>query len=264
MFPDEAVLPAGGSLGGGGGGVAPLAAGEAGQAPVTSGGAGAGGEAASRNGGAAGTLEPSAGAAGETGAGGAPVTTCEAPQQRVIPMTADTWIDAAKPSTTHANDGQLFVVGGAGERRVLLQLTLPQAAPGAWLINASLILTLESNADGSSAERRLGLHRLAHSFVENRATWLNFTNGLDGEWDTPGGDFGLLELASAVLPANTAQGLLTFDVTEPLRKVLTDQAVPLSLIVLEVGSVPPASAELAFTSRDGDAGPSLVIDLCPP
>jgi hypothetical protein len=190
--------------------------------------------------------------------------TCEAPQQRVIRLTADTWIDAAKPSTTHGNDGQLFVVGGAGERRALLQLTLPEAAAGAWLIKASLILSLESNADATSAERRLALHRLSRSFVENRATWLNFGNGVDGEWDTPGGDFGLLELAGAVLPAKTAQDSLTFDLTDGLRKVFTEQAVPLSLVVLEVGSVPPASAELAFTSRDGDAGPSLVIDLCPP
>jgi hypothetical protein len=192
--------------------------------------------------------------------------TSDAPQKRTVAITADTWIDAAKQSTTHGNDQDLYVVGGGtDERRVLLQLTLPGVPPGAWLLEARLILSVQSNADATLAERGLALHRLTQPFVENRATWLSFTNGVGNTWDTPGGDFGLVPLSSAVLPANAAQGSLTFDATDSLRQLFSDQAVPLSLIILEVGSVPAAPAELAFAATEGDASdPSLVIDFCQP
>jgi hypothetical protein len=268
VFPDEAVLPATGSsgLGGGGGGDGAVAA--AGQAGgVALGGAagagelgGAAGEPVAPNGGVGGATNPGG---GEAGAGGAPPT-CVAPEQRVLNIAADTWIDAAKPSTTHGADKQLWVVGGSGERRILLQVGLPAAPEGSWLIKATVNLNVESNADVTLAARRFALHRLTQPFVENRTTWLNFDNA-GKTWAAPGGDFELQQLARADFSEAGTPALLSFDVTEALGSLFSDQAVPLSLIILETGTVPPAPSELAFTSTEGDASdPTLVIDFCAP
>lgn len=270
VFPDEAVLPATGSSGLGGGGDGPLsAAGQAGDTglPVMNGGAagasesgGAGGEPAVPNGGVGGATNPGG---GDAGAGGAPLT-CAAPEQRALDIATDTWIDAAKPSTTHGIDKQLSVVGGSAERRVLLQVGLPAAPEGAWLIKATLTLNVESNADVTLAARRFAVHRLTQSFVENRTTWLNFDNA-GKTWAAPGGDFELQQLAGADFSEASAPGELSFDVTEALGSLFSNQSVPLSLIILETGTVPPAPSELAFTSTEGDASnPTLVIDFCAP
>lgn len=265
MFPDEAVLPVTGSSGlGGGGDGAVAAAGQAGSVePGGAGGAsefgGAGGEPVTPNGGVGGATNPG----GDAGAGGVPPT-CAAPEQRVVDIATDTWIDAAKPSTTHGTDKQLSVVGGSGERRALLQLGLPAAPAGAWLIKATLNLNVEENADGTPAARRFALHRLTQSFVENRTTWLSFDNA-GKTWAAPGGDFELQQLAGAEFSEAGTPSVLSFDVTEALGSLFSDQAVPLSLIILETGTVPPAPSELAFTSTEGDAsGPTLVIDFCAP
>jgi hypothetical protein len=221
---------------------------------------GAGGEPVIPNGGVGGATNPGGGG---VGAGGTPVT-CDAPEQRVLPIATDTWIDAAKPSTTHGTDKQLSVVGGAGERRALLQVGLPAAPDGAWLIEATLTLSVESNADVTLAPRRFALHRLSQAFVENRTTWLNFDNA-GKAWAAPGGDFELQQLAGADFSEAGAPGVLSFDVTEALGLLFSSQAVPLSLIILETGTVPAAPSELAFTSTEGDASdPSLVIDFCTP
>jgi hypothetical protein len=263
VFPDEAVLPSNNSSGLGGAG-ADGRAGAAGDADLPAGGrAGAGmpdaGAAGLGAGGAGGLVEPPGGAAGSSVGG------CSQPDVRVIPIRADTWIEAAKPKTVHANDKALFVTGGAAERRALLSLTLPGAPAGATLERASLDLQVESNADATSAERSFTLYSLQRQFVEGQANWDDWSNATDGEWDTAGGDLGE-QFGSAELPAGTAAGTLSFDVRDALASAFSTQSVPLSLIVIEAGLSPEAPAEVAFTSSEGDDSkrPSLVIEFCMP
>jgi hypothetical protein len=223
--------------------------------PVTTGGSG--GAAGSSNGGGAGT-DPSGGAAG------AIEPTCDAPEQTVVAVTADTWIDFAKPNAGHGNDKTLSVVGGAAERRALVALTLPALPDGSSLIKGSLTLHLESNEDSTLAGRRLGLHQLTHEFVEGQANWDNWKNGVGGEWTTKGGDFGPI-LSNARLLAGTSEGPLIFDLTQFLGPLISEQPVTLSLIVMEVGAVPAESSGLTFTSSEAAASvPALVLDYCPP
>jgi hypothetical protein len=269
VFPDQAVLPTAGEPG--------EAAGANAQAgsPAVSGGAGSGatggagntglgGAPDAGNGGVGGLIEPSGGGAGEAGAGGTGIASCDEPQQLVVVVREDTWIDATDEDANHGDDQQLFVCGGAAERRMLLKVDLPAAPPGAWLVKARLDLYLEANEDETGAARRLGLHRLTKDFVERKATWVNFASGGNNEWDARGGDFEGI-LARATLQADSSVGPLSFDVTKSLSSVYSAQAVPLGLIVREVTEPPPAPAALAFTSSGVNASvPTLVIEYCEP
>jgi hypothetical protein len=272
VFPDEATLPTQLPNGGAGGGEVTTHAGTGGHLDAASGaGSGSGAAAGVGEGGA----PAAAGAPGQAGAGGEVVVVggagagaggtapCLHPEQQVVAVTDDTWIDAAKPSAGHGNDIMLSVVGGTAERRALLQLTLPAVPAGKVLNQASFVLHLEANADVSLAGRRLGLYRLDQAVNESRTTWTNYANGANKQWLLPGGDFGP-ELSAAAVRAGVASGPLTFKVTEPVKQVMGATAITLSVIVLEKGSPPVAPAELAFTSSEGDASsiPALILDFC--
>jgi hypothetical protein len=176
---------------------------------------------------------------------------------------ADTWIESAKPAVGHGTDPNLFVVQGGEERRALLSFNLPMAPTGSSLVRAELRLRLESNADAALAERELTLHLLEQVVVEARTTWNNYGNGSSQQWTTRGGDYGPA-VASTTIRALTQNGPLSFDVTSLVADVWGSEPIPLPLIVLEV-SEPTAPAELAFTSREGDAlgAPELRLHYCP-
>lgn len=248
----SSVLPSGGSESAGTSGLlggAPTEGGTAteGGAPPTDGGAPVG------DGGM-----PSSG-----GAGGMP--TCADPQERVLLVTEDTWIESAKPSTGHGSDHELSVVGGGQERRALLQVTLPAVLPGAVLLKATLVLHLQTNADVGLAERRLQVRLLEQAVDESRSTWNNWGNGSSRKWLVPGGDFGSV-LATDNVPAGTATPLVSFNVTATVRQAFAAQPVGLPFIVMENGVPPDAPAELAFTSSEGDAAgvPALILQYCEP
>jgi hypothetical protein len=178
---------------------------------------------------------------------------------------ADTWIEAAKPSNSHGNEQQLFVIGGGQERRALLELTLPAAVTGAVVLKATLALHLQANADAGMVERRLQLRKLSQAVNEGSASWSNWGNGSSRKWTVPGGDFGSA-LASTRVPAGTADGPVTFDVTVPVGQAFAANPAVLSFIVMENGAPPAAPAELAFTSSEGDASgvPRLTLQYCEP
>ena len=276
VFPDEATLPLGSAgaedtagKGSAGSSVLPSTggqpAGAGSSATLPAGGANDGGAPVISLGGA----PPTAGTGG-SGASGASGGTggmpgCADPQERVILVGADTWIEAAKPNNGHGNDAQLFIIGGGQERRAAFELTLPGAPAGAVLLKATFTLRLEANADAGLLERRLQVRQLNQALTEARTTWNNWGNGSSRKWLTPGGDFGPV-LASARLPAGTATGSLTFDVTVPVGQAFAAEPVVLSFIVMENGAPPPAPAELAFTSSEGDASvvPALLLQYCEP
>lgn len=267
VFPDEAALPGSGSGppggAGAGGSSVPQSSGAGGAA------AGADVMAHAGEGGSPGNVGGAA-AAGMGGVLDAPggaggVATCANPQQQVVAVTADTWIEAAQPSTGHGNDATLSIVSGGQEQRALFELTLPVAVAGAVMVKATLELHLETNADVGLVQRRLRVHPLAQAVSESRATWNNWSNGASRQWLLPGGDFGAA-LAETTLPAGSSDGALTFDLTGPIGKALGPQPVVMSFIVLESSASPPGPAELAFTSSEGDASrvPALSIEYCQP
>jgi hypothetical protein len=239
-----------------------------GGAPSGGGGAlgGAGGHAGSLAGGGEGGAGNSAGDhAGEGGESAGGAGGCSTPfVERISTNGSDTWIDSSKPSATHGNEALLYV-DSAAERRALLSMTVDAAPPGALLRSASLTLTLVENADTTPRERRLALHALTRDFEELRATWLNYGNGSSRKWQTPGADFGPA-VAEVRLPASTSSGKVTFDVTGVVSALFSENVVPLSLVVLEVGSQVTTPSALAFGSGEGDASsaPSLAIQYCPP
>ncbi|HEX2872181.1 MAG TPA: DNRLRE domain-containing protein [Polyangiaceae bacterium] len=210
-----------------------------------------------------GTTTTPGGAGGAGGTAGTP--SCADPQERVIAVSADTWIEAAKPSAGHGNDQQLFIIGGGQERRALFELTLPAAPAGAVLLKATFGLRLESNAAVGLAERRLQVRELSQAVNEGSASWNNWGNGSSRKWMLPGGDFGPV-LASTRVPASTGDGPVTFDVTAPVAQAFAADPVVLSFIVMENGAPPAAPAELAFTSSEGDASgvPTLTLQYCEP
>jgi hypothetical protein len=135
---------------------------------------------------------------------------------------------------------------------------------GAELLEASLVPSLEANADVNREPRSLTVHLLAHPVEEQRVTWLDWSNG-NRHWDAQGADFGLA-LATATLPAGTEAGQVRFDVTARVRDALQTGTTSLPFIVLEKSAPPPAPAELAFSSREGDAlqAPALSLAYCAP
>jgi len=279
VFPDEATLPgaagaasapagaAGVAVGGssevpaggvGGEGVEPTpvagAGGAQGGAPTVGGAGGAPPQ------GMGGRADELGGAAGEAGA-----PACASSQELVGEVTADTWIEAADPdATSHGDDETLSVVGGGQERRALLQVSLPAVPSGAVLVHAKLFLHLQSNADTSRVARQLRVHLLTHEVLEGRASWSHFGNG-NRTWAVKGGDFGAT-LDKESLKAGTAEGVIKLNITEAVAQALAAQVTSLPLIVLEEGSPPPAPADLAFTSREGDASgmPALILEYCEP
>jgi len=271
VFPDEATLPGGaagkpGSAGAsvGGSSVLPAVGGTAttgGVATLPEGGANESGPPGGEGGmpplGEGGAMIAPGGAAG--------MPTCADPQESVLLVSADTWIEAAKPSAGHGSDKELSIVGGGQERRALLEVALPAAPTGAVLLKATLALHLQGNADVGLAERRLQVRVLEQPVSEARSTWNNWGNGASRKWLTPGGDFGSVVAATRV-PAGTAEGSLTFNVTGAVRQAFAPAAGVLSFIVLENGAPPAAPAELAFTSSEGDASgaPALILEYCEP
>ena len=197
------------------------------------------------------------------GAGGMP--SCTEPQERVVLVGVDTWIEAAKPSNGHGNDQVLSVVGGGQERRALLEVTLPAVLAGTVLLNATLTLHLQANADVGLAERRLQVRLLSQAVTEARTNWTNWSNGSSRKWLQPGGDFGSV-LDSVRISAGTAEGTVAFNVTATVRETMSTAEVALPFIVMENGAPPPAPAELAFTSSEGDASvvPTLLLQYCEP
>jgi hypothetical protein len=266
VFPDEATLPvavAGAAVGGSS--VLP----QAGIAGIDGTETTAGADAGAGDGGAPGGVggAPPTGVAGSpdvSGGAGAAGAACASPQTIVGAVTADTWIEAAKPNATNGNDKTLSVVGGGQERRALLQLALPAVPVPAVLLRATLALYLESNADVGLALRRLTVHQLEQDVIEGRASWSHWSTG-NRTWTTPGGDFGPV-LAKADVPAGVSGAALTFDVTVPVEQALAAKLAELPLIVLESSAPPPAPAELAFTAKGGNASgiPALILEYCEP
>jgi hypothetical protein len=181
-----------------------------------------------------------------------------------VPVALDTWIEAARPKQSHTTDPELFVAGATDERRALLQLTLPAHTDAEVLTQARLTLHLKANADASGSARELGLHRLTRE-VGSSTTWDNYGNSASRKWTTPGGDFEG-ELARISLPSATSEGLVTFDVTEPIRVIQTSMPFTLAVVILEIGSAPPEPSALAFDAVEGDASmiPELLLTYCAP
>lgn len=177
--------------------------------------------------------------------------------QHVLLAVADTWIDAGSPTKAHGSDAQLFVDGGALERRALASFVLPALPAGATLVHATLALQLQSNADATLSTRTLAVHRLTQAVSESRATWINYGTGASRKWTLPGGDFGS-QLGQTLLPAATASGPVQFQLEQPLASVFGAEPVDLDLIVRELSPAPVAPAELAL------AAPTLTIEYCSP
>ncbi|MES1185995.1 MAG: hypothetical protein ABUL60_19430, partial [Myxococcales bacterium] len=231
VFPDEAVLPQGtagtsaaGTSSAAGAGGSESVHPNAGAGAETSAGAGAEASSGAGEGGAGGVGgDPSTSQGGAPGgaggAGGAP--SCASPQSTVGDVTADTWIDAAKPNNnSHGGEPTLSVIAGGAERRALLQVQVPTLPTGAVLLRATLALHLESNADVDLVTRRLAVRQLEHEVIEARASWLNWNNG-NRTWKQEGGDFGPA-LDKATLPAGTSRAAVDFDVTVAVEQALTD------------------------------------------
>jgi hypothetical protein len=199
---------------------------------------------------------------GAVGAGAAP--SCAIPHTVTAAVTSDTWIESTKPNSVHGNDKMLSVIAGGEPRRALLQAALPAVPVGAVLLRAMLRLHLEGNADSKLVSRPLGLCKLDQEVIEDRATWLSWNNA-GRTWATAGGDFGQV-LATAIVPAGTADATLTFDVTVSVEEALSTRAAGLPFIVLETDAPPPKPAELAFTAKEGNASdiPTLIVDYCEP
>lgn len=276
VFPDEATLPASSAgstseAGKSSGGTSVLPSGgvsnsEAGTAMLLGGTSNQGGSLVVQGGApiqGGGTAGEAGTPTGPGGAGGMPG--CDEPQEREVFASADTWIEAAKPSNGHGSDQALSVVGGGQERRALLEFPLPAAVAGTVLLKATLSLHLQANADVGLAERRLQVRRLSQAVSEDRTNWTNWGNGGSRKWLTPGGDFGSV-LDSARISAGTAEGPLIFDITATVSEAWSGAAAALPLIVMENGAPPAAPAELAFTSRAGDASnvPTLFLQYCEP
>jgi hypothetical protein len=262
VFPDEATLPeSNAGTASGGDSAFPQAGAQSSAASAGAAGADVG-DGGSPLGGAGGA--PTTGIAGETSGGAGAAPNCAIPHSVSVTVTSDTWIESAKPNTIHGNDKMLFVIGGGEPRRALLQAALPAVPVGAVLLRAMLRLHLESNADPDLLRRPLGLCELDQEVIEDRATWLNWNNA-GRTWAKPGGDFGQV-LATAIVPAGTADATLTFDVTVSVEQALSTRAAGLPFVVLETDAPPPKPAELAFTAKEGNASniPTLIVDYCEP
>jgi hypothetical protein len=230
-----------------------------GAASTTEGGAGAR-EPLDERGGAGGLGEPEVGGGGAATAGG-----CVKPETRSVVVDQDTWIQSDKASATHEKDSQLLVAAGADERRALLSFLLPAFPADTELVEATLVLELQANADTTRAPRTLTLHELEQPFVASRTNWKGWSSGSSGEWRLAGGDFGA-ELANAKLSAGTSGGKVAFNVTGRARSLLASGAASWSLIVIEADLPPRPPAELAFGALEGNvvALPALTLELCLP
>lgn len=206
---------------------------------------------------------PSVGGASLGGVGGGAVS-CPNPREVVVPLTVDTWIEAAKPKTGHESATSLSVQGTPDERRALLQLVLPVPLAGAELRSAELRLELVANTDATGRARVLAARPVLQN-VGSSTTWLNYSNGTAHQWDQGGGDLGA-ELARADVPAATTGGELSFELGPFVRESFASKPVTLALALLEVGDAPPAPSALELGSLEGAAtkAPRLLLEYCQP
>jgi hypothetical protein len=269
VFPDRALLPESAAAGAATSGAAGalVAAGGAGTSSggsVPAAGRGgalesSGGDAGADTAGAAGAA-PAAGGDAQVGgsdAGGA--SGCSATRV-LVSASADTWIDAAEPQVNHGTDTQLFVLGGASERRALIAFNLPAAKAGTVLVSATLVLTLDQAPNLGTSSRTLNVYPLEVAFNETRATWLSYSNGASKTWATPGGDFIATFGTGALGPGDTA---LRLDASALVAAAYSSKQSALGLLVRDPQV--DAGVNFAFVSMEGVAlaRPVLDIERCP-
>jgi hypothetical protein len=273
VFPDRALLPESDAAGAATSGAAGSLIAAAG-AGTSSGGsalsAGQGGDLASSGNDAGGDAGDTAGAAGAAQAAGGDAQVagsdsggasgCNATHV-LVSASADTWIDAAQPQVTHGTDTQLFVLGGANERRALIAFNLPAAKAVAGLVSAALVLTLDQPPNLGTSSRTLNVYPLEVAFNEARATWLNYANGASKTWATPGGDFSATFGTGALQPGDTG---LRLDVSALVAAAYSSKQSALGLLVRDPQVADPVN--FAFVSQEGVAlaRPVLDIERCPP
>ena len=102
------------------------------------------------------------------------------------------------------------------ERRTIVSFNASSVPSGTVITSATLTLTLKSGLGTAGAMRTVQVRRLAASFVESQATWLQRQSG--AAWSAPGGD--LAEVITTSEVTNVAGSKITFNVTS-----LAQQAV---------------------------------------
>ncbi len=120
------------------------------------------------------------------------------------------------------------------ERRAILSFNASSVPSGTVITSATLTLTLRSGLGTSGAARTVQVRRLAASFVETQATWLQRQSGV--AWATPGGE--LAETITTTEVTNVAGAKMTFNVTSVVQQAVNgsfDRQVRLALIDIDGG-----------------------------
>ena len=120
------------------------------------------------------------------------------------------------------------------ERRTIVSFNASSVPSGTVLTSATLTLTLKSGLGTASARRTVQVRRLAASFVESQATWLQRQSG--AAWSTPGGDLADTITTSEV--TNVAGSKITFNVTSVVQQAVNgsfNRQVHLALIDIDGG-----------------------------
>ena len=131
----------------------------------------------------------------------------------------DTMIRNGAYATINHNNAVLLTRWSAipdWERRSIFSINTSSVPQGSQVTSAVLSLAVRSGLGGAGATTPVTVYRLASSFVESQATWVNRQTGV--AWATPGGD--LAEAYGTVNVHNVANARVDFDVTAIVQRAV--------------------------------------------
>jgi hypothetical protein len=151
------------------------------------------------------------------------------------------------------------------ERRTIFGVNTATIPLGSHVTSAVLSLTVKSGLGAAGATTPVTVYRLASSFVESQASWLNRQTSTP--WQTPGGD--LTESYGTVQVHNVAGTRVEFDITALVQRAVngesgTRQALIALVDITGGGDGKDSYREYHSSETSSSIRPRVTVDYGPP
>lgn len=141
----------------------------------------------------------------------------------------DTYIDTAYPDDNFGGGDRLLISNTANPTRVLMKFAIPSWVDTANIRQGSLVFYSAPWTGGAGGTVDFDVYALTRiwteGFPDNGATWNQYTFDTDrrkNQWTSPGGDYDESLHAAGTFPSGNDWGPFSIDVTELLKKRLSN------------------------------------------
>lgn len=169
----------------------------------------------------------------------------------VLPVSDDTWIEAAAPTAVHGIDTTLSIrANSGGDQRILLKFNLPALIEGSSVVSAKLYFYINSNPITPPSGATIFLYKPVTGWAGTSATWREAQSGTN--WLIPGGDYNPAPIIST---ATMGGCQVELDVTLLVQDWLSSPNPNNGIILIASGS----SGEISIPSSSEANGPIILV-----